>query len=152
MQQPGMSPIVKTMSRIATGFILLFGIYVVLYGHLSPGGGFAGGVVLAAGLILLVLAFGGEFTNQLFSERAVTVWESGGALGFLCIALLGYFAGMFFFNFLGKGTPFHLLSGGMIPLSNLAIGAKVGSGLFGVFLALAIFRLREPRGSEELIE
>jgi len=150
--QPGMSLIVKTISRIVAGFILLFGIYVVLYGHLSPGGGFAGGVVLAAGLMLLVLAFGEPLVRQLFAERAVTFWEVGGALAFLCIAMLGYIAGGFFMNFLGRGRPFDLVSAGTIPLSNLAIGAKVGSGLFGVFLALAIFRLHGRRGSEDLIE
>ena len=56
----GMSPIVQTVSGWVKGFILVFGIYLVLYGHLTPGGGFGGGVVLAMALVLLVLAHGKE--------------------------------------------------------------------------------------------
>ena len=136
----GMSLIVKTITRLVSSFILLFGIYIVLYGHVSPGGGFAGGVILAAGLILILLAFGKEQTLKLVSHSASVTWDSAGALGFLAIAVLGYLAGDFFINFLGPGEPYELASAGTIPLSNVAIGAKVGAGLFGVFLALAIFR------------
>ena len=56
--QGGMSLIVKTVTRWLKAFLLLFGIYLVLYGHLSPGGGFSGGVVVASAFILLVLANG----------------------------------------------------------------------------------------------
>ena len=137
----GMSLIVKTITRLIASFIMLFGIYIVLYGHVSPGGGFAGGVILAAGLILILLAFGREQTLKLISHSASLSWDSGGALAFLAIALLGYLAGDFFINFtLFKGEPYQLVSAGTIPLSNVAIGAKVGAGLFGVFLALAMFR------------
>lgn len=136
----GMSPIVKTVTRLATSFITLYGVYIVLYGHVSPGGGFAGGTILAAGLILLVLAFGKERTEQIISHNAAMRWDTGGALAFLGIALLGYVAGTFFINFLAMGEPYRLASAGIIPLANAAIGAKVGAGLFGVFLALAIYR------------
>ncbi|UCD28574.1 MAG: hypothetical protein JSV03_16075 [Planctomycetota bacterium] len=135
-----MSLIVKTITRLVTSFIMLFGIYIVLYGHVSPGGGFAGGVILAAGLILLLLAFGKERTLTVISHGDSVTWDSAGALAFLAVAVLGYLAGDFFINFLGHGQPYQLASAGTIPLNNLAIGAKVGAGLFGVFLALAIFR------------
>ncbi len=52
----GMSLIVKTVNRWLKGFILLFGIYLVLYGHLTPGGGFPGGVVIACAFMLITLA------------------------------------------------------------------------------------------------
>ncbi|MDI6606195.1 MAG: MnhB domain-containing protein, partial [Candidatus Omnitrophota bacterium] len=54
----GMSLIVKTITRLTVGLILLFGIYIVLHGHLSPGGGFAGGVIIALSFVHLMLAFG----------------------------------------------------------------------------------------------
>jgi len=136
----GMSLIVKTVTRLVTSFITMYGIYVVLYGHVSPGGGFAGGTILAAGLILVLLAFGKERTEQIVSHRAALEWDSGGALAFLVIAALGYVAGSFFINLQALGEPYHLASAGTIPLSNVAIGAKVGAGLFGAFLALAVFR------------
>jgi multisubunit Na+/H+ antiporter MnhB subunit len=135
-----MSLIVKTVARLAVSFITVFGIYIVLYGHVSPGGGFAGGTILAAGLILLLLAFGRERTRHIVTHDAVMTWDSAGALGFLAVAALGYVAGGFFFNFLSGGHPYHLASAGTIPLSNVAIGAKVGAGLFGMFWALAAFR------------
>jgi len=136
----GMSLIVKTMARLVSCFIVLFGIYIVLYGHVSPGGGFAGGVIIAAGFILLLLAFGKEETLKIVTHSKSVTWDSVGALAFLLVAVLGYFVGDFFLNFLPKGEHYQLASAGAIPLSNLAIGAKVGAGLFGVFLALAIFR------------
>ncbi|UCD28593.1 MAG: hypothetical protein JSV03_16175 [Planctomycetota bacterium] len=136
----GMSLIVKTITRLVTSFITLFGIYIVLYGHVSPGGGFAGGVILSAGMILLLLAFGREQTMKIISHSALVIWDSAGALAFLTVAVVGYLAGDFFINFLSTGEPYRLASAGTIPLSNMAIGAKVGAGLFGVFLALAIFR------------
>jgi len=140
-----MSLIVKTVTRLASSFIMVYGIYVVLYGHVSPGGGFAGGAILAAGLILLLLAFGRTQTEAIISHGSVMKWDSGGALAFLAIAMLGYLAGSFFLNFLSNGEPYRLASAGTIPLSNAAIGVKVGAGLFGVFLALAMFRSTRSR-------
>ena len=143
----GMSLVVKTITRLLAGFILLYGLYVVIYGHLSPGGGFAGGVVLASGLILVVLAFGRRFMVQFVSERGAGLWDSAGALAFLTIAVLGYLAGRFFQNLLHRGTAFELFSGGTIPLSNVAIGIKVAAGLFVVFVVLAAFRMNGAGGS-----
>ncbi len=57
----GMTVIVKTISSWVKVLIFLFGIYIILFGHLTPGGGFAGGVILASSYVLLMLAFGKEF-------------------------------------------------------------------------------------------
>ena len=54
----GMSVIVKTITRFTVGLILLYGIYILTHGHLSPGGGFAGGVISALSFIHLMLAYG----------------------------------------------------------------------------------------------
>jgi multisubunit Na+/H+ antiporter MnhB subunit len=143
----GMSLIVKTVTRLVASFIVLFGIYIVLHGHISPGGGFAGGAILAAAMILLLLAFGRERTQSILWHRGAVAWDCGGAIAFLAIAVLGFVAGSFFVNFLVAGetytipgVPYTLASAGTIPLCNAAIGAKVGGGLFGVFIALATFR------------
>ena len=144
-EHAGMTLIVKNTARLVTGFIAVFGIYIALTGHLSPGGGFAGGVILAAAAVLVVLAFGKEFASGMVTEVRCHAWDAGGALGFLAVAVLGYLSGSFFANFLvGEGTSqrlHELLSGGTIPLSNLAILVKVGAGLAGAFLALSGFRL-----------
>ncbi|MBS4015913.1 MAG: cation:proton antiporter [Candidatus Latescibacteria bacterium] len=133
-----MSVIVKTISRILAGFIFLYGSYIILHGHLTPGGGFAGGVIIAASFILLVLSFGAAEIKEKSSYTFSSIFESLGGLMFLILALLGLFAGTFFFtNIISKGAPLKLLSAGIIPLANIAIGMKVGAGLLSIFLALA---------------
>ncbi len=143
MKEPekGMTLIVKTITRLTVGLILLYGIYIVLHGHLSPGGGFAGGVIIALSFIHLMLAFGKEVALKKLSQSTASILESLGALMFLTIALLGFLGGYFFFNFfLNKGQPFRLFSAGTIPLCNIAISFKVGAGLFAIFAALILFR------------
>jgi len=136
----GMSLIVKSITRLVAGFIAIFGVYTVFYGHVSPGGGFAGGVIVAGAMVLIVLAFGEEFSRKVLPHGTAKVSDALGAMGFLAVALFGYMAGGFFVNFLPRGEPGTLFSAGTIPISNLAIGVKVGAGLFSVFLALALFR------------
>ena len=134
-QRPGMTLIVKTITRLTVGLILLFGIYIVLHGHLTPGGGFAGGVIIALSFIHLMLAFGKEVALKKLSQPVASFFESLGAILFVSIALLGFTGGYFFLNFLNKGKPFTLFSAGAIPLYNIAICFKVGAGLFLVVAA-----------------
>jgi len=136
----GMSVIVKTVARLVASFILIFGIYIVLYGHITPGGGFAGGIIIACSLVLMLLAFGRQVVFGFVGERSPKIWDCVGALAFLLIATAGYFGDSFFHNLFAKGEPFRLLSAGTIPLSNIAIGVKVSAGLFGVYLVLTRFR------------
>ena len=118
----------------------MYGLYVTATGHLAPGGGFVGGVIIMAGIAMMVLAFGGERARELMREHRCQMLEGLGALAFIVIALLGFFAigGCFFMNFLPTGKVHELNSGGMIPLSNAAIAVKVGAGLTGIFLALVL--------------
>ena len=134
-----MTPIVKTVIRFAMGIIVIFGVYIVLYGHLTPGGGFAGGVILACGYIVLTLAFGRELALKKMGDTAASILDNTGALAFLVIGLLGFTGGYFFLNFIDHGKLFELFSSGTIPLCNIAIGIKVMSSLFAIFIALAIF-------------
>ena len=143
----GMSPIVKTVTRWVSPFILAFGIYVALTGHLTPGGGFPGGVIIAGCFILLMLAYGKDKVYGLFNLKSASVTDSLASLSFLCMGLLGYvFGGGFLTNFIQSGLPgraFGLLSGGNMPIINIAIGFKVGGSLFVVFAYLALFRAIE---------
>jgi len=139
----GMTLIVKVITRLTVGLILLFGIYIVLHGHLTPGGGFAGGVIIALSFIHLMLAYGRDFTLKRMSESKASFMESIGAVIFLAIALVGLIGGGYFFlNFFSdKGEPFALFSAGIIPLCNIAISLKVGGGLFAIFIALIFFKI-----------
>jgi multicomponent Na+:H+ antiporter subunit B len=134
----GMTVIVKTITRLIAAFIFLYGVYIVLHGHLTPGGGFAGGVIIATAFVLLILSFGTIEMKEETSYVFGSIFESIGGLMFILIASFGLILGSFFFlNFIPKGTPLRLVSAGIIPLCNIAIGIKVGAGLFSIFLALA---------------
>jgi|LSQX01.2.fsa_nt_gb multicomponent Na+:H+ antiporter subunit B len=139
----GMSEIVKGISKIVFPFIMLFGIALVLYGHINPGGGFSGGVVLAGGFVLLLLAFGKDYVFKVFPPKIARFFDSLGALGFLCIAVLGFTGGHFFYNFLNKGRLFHLWSGGTMVFANIAIGIKICSALFVGISVLSMARLEK---------
>ncbi|MCE5251150.1 hypothetical protein LLG96_13115 [bacterium] len=141
----GMTLIVKTITRLVLGFIIVFAANIVLYGHITPGGGFAGGVMLACAIILLILAFGKKTALDIVGEKALSAWDSIGALGFLSIALIGFSGGFFFTNFIMRGTPLRLISGGTVMWSNIAIGIKVSACLVAVFIALVMFRLEHKR-------
>ena len=146
MKQPGMTLIVKTVTRLTVGLIFLFGVYIILHGHISPGGGFAGGVIIALSFIHLMLALGKREVFKRLDEARASLLESLGAVIFLSIALLGFIGGYFFLNFFAKkGMPFHLFSGGIIPLCNMAISLKVGAGLFIIVIVLVLFRFGEQK-------
>lgn len=138
----GMTLIVKNTTRLIAGLIFLYGIYIIVHGHLTPGGGFAGGVILAGSFILLILAFGSDFLNLVKEESGSTLYENLAVLVALFLALSGFVfgAGIFFQNWMPKGTPGELISGGMLPLYNIFIGIEVAASIFSIFLALIIFK------------
>ncbi|MBN1125456.1 MAG: hypothetical protein JXA82_10645 [Sedimentisphaerales bacterium] len=152
----GMTIIVKNISSWIKILIFLFGIYITLFGHLTPGGGFAGGVILASSYILLTLAFGKRVTDENLPLWLASRLDCIGALLFLAISLVGFLFGasFFFYNFIQQkylaqhASDFHLVSAGTIPLSNFAIALKVGASLFMVFLVLSTFRPGEPAQQE----
>jgi multisubunit Na+/H+ antiporter MnhB subunit len=146
-EKQGMSIIVKTTSRIILWVIFLYGIYIILFGHLSPGGGFGGGVVLALGFLSIVLAYGRSFALKWLSIPHLEKAEAGAPLLFLVIGLLGVVAGgAFLQNFMSKGSLFHLYSSGVIPFLNIVIGLKVGLSLFLVVWALTEY---DPEDGDE---
>jgi len=153
----GMTTIVKTVSGWVKILIFLFGIYIVLFGHLTPGGGFAGGVILASSYVLIMLAFGRESVESYMPMPLASKLDCVGALMFIAIALFGFFYGAasFFWNYVQntiyatKQSTFDLLSAGTIPLSNIAIGLKVGASLFLVIFILSIYRPSVSQKNEE---
>ena len=123
------SLILRTGSRILFPLILLFGVYIFIHGHLTPGGGFQGGAIIASGFLLMYLAFPRKSINK----RTSNIIESVSGLVFVGIGLLGLvFSGYFLTNFLPKGVPNTLFSSGIIPIIYIAIGLKVGLELTGI--------------------
>jgi len=138
----GMTSIVKTVTRIVVGVIFIYGVYVITHGHLTPGGGFAGGAIVAGAFILLVLAFGSDVLKLKTKEEGSSVFESLAILLFLILALGGFIlgTGIFLNNYFPKGIIGELISAGVIPLYNIAVGIEVAAALFTIFLALVIFK------------
>ena len=143
-EEKGMTLIVKTAARLTAGVILIYGIFIIIHGHVSPGGGFAGGVIIALAFVLIMLAFGKEFSMKNVSVSTASFFESLGAMMFLAIALTGFLGGYFFLNFFtNKGKPFTAFSAGIIPLCNIAISLKVGAGLFAIFVVLITLKFKK---------
>jgi multisubunit Na+/H+ antiporter MnhB subunit len=139
----GMTIIVKKVTQMICGVLFLYGIYIILHGHLTPGGGFAGGTIIAGSFILLILAFGSEFLSLKKEETGSSILESSAILAFLIIPVIGMFLagfGIFFVNYLPKGRLGHLLSAGFAPLFNISVGMEVAAALVTIFLALLIYR------------
>jgi len=141
-EKRGMSLIVKTVAHLLCAFILLFGICIVMYGHLTPGGGFAGGVIIACAFVLLTLAEGHAVAKRTVNHAAASALDCAGALLFLVVGLAGLYASaehVFFRNFIptARAAWFHLWSSGIILICNLGIGLKVGMSLLLVFSVLA---------------
>jgi len=147
-----MSLTVRTVARWLKGPILLFGIYMVLYGHITPGGGFGGGVVIALAFILITIVSGESASLHLFSKGVSSRLDSVGLLIFLALGWLGtwWASGYFFNNFIAtpETAQFTLLSGGIMPMENIALGLKVASALFLVFTVLTAFQIVEQEAGE----
>ena len=122
----GASTLLGTVALVLIPLIVALGCYVVLHGALTPGGGFQGGVVLAAGPLAILL--GGRYLmmKRLAPETAVETLESVGAAGYTLMGIGGLiFAAVFFENFLPLGQPGHLLSAGTMPINSVAVGIEV---------------------------
>lgn len=137
-QNDGMTVIVKTITRVTVWIILLYGLYIVFHGHLSPGGGFGGGVIIALAFLNVMLAYGRGFTSQWIKIGFLQDVEATSALMFLVLGILGIsLGGAFLANFISKGKLFDLISSGTILPLNIIIGIKVGMSLFLVVWGLA---------------
>jgi len=146
----GMSKIVKTISSIIFPFILIYGLYVIAHGHLTPGGGFQGGAVVTSGLAMILVAYGSVWTMGKIKEKNLSLFESLGAICFILLAFLGLGFGAVFFNNFLVGSDFlfgtipatgsglaDINTGGVLPLMNFAVGLKVIVGLFVIVLVMA---------------
>lgn len=136
--EPKNDLILQKCACLLVPLILIFGIYIVLNGHLSPGGGFSGGAVLGSGLILYLNAFGFKKIERFFTEkvyRRITL----GALTFYCLAKsYSFFTGANHLNSgIPLGTPGAILSSGLILPLNICVGLVVACTMYAFY---ALFR------------
>ncbi len=121
--------IVRTGVKIIFPLMFLLGIYIVVHGHLTPGGGFQGGAVIATAVLLKFLAY----KDYKLNHTGLSLLESFAGISFLLIGLVGLLTnGSFLTNFLNNGTLGTLFSAGIIPVVYILIGIKVGAELSGI--------------------
>lgn len=149
-----MSVIVRTIANILFCFIIIFGLYLIMHGHLSSGGGFQGGVFISASAILLFVAYGCKFAEEKYSEKVFSFLKSTGALGFTGLAFAGIGTAFFYNIFwheqiLFYGPPGTLFSAGIIPFMNIAVGSNVLGGIITGIFALALFLTAKGKGGAE---
>lgn len=128
-------PIVTTVCRLIVPIILVFGIYIILNGHLSPGGGFSGGAILAAGLIIFAMVWGEVNAAQLISRKVVRTIT----LVSLCFYALSktysfYTGANHLHSIISPGTPGAILSGGLILPLNVAVGFVVCCTMYSFYM------------------
>jgi multicomponent Na+:H+ antiporter subunit B len=122
----GASDSLRLMSLILIPLLVSLGVYLVLHGALTPGGGFQAGVVCAAGPLSILLAGRYLALKRAAPEWALEAVDSLGAAAYTLIGLGGLiFAGIYLKNFLPLGSSGHLLSAGMMPLNSIAVGIEV---------------------------
>ena len=139
--EPHYDPILQKSAAFLVPVILLFGIYVVLNGHLSPGGGFSGGAILGAALMLFRMSFGMKSTRRFFTYKTFST--------VVFLALLFYASAKSYVFYTGGngleshiplGTPGAILSSGLILPLDICVGAIVSCTMYTFF---ALFRRGE---------
>ena len=147
------SMILKLISFPVSIILICLGIMTILGGHITPGGGFQGGAMIAGGIILSVLVYGIGNSPLELSHLYIEVLESVGALGFVIFGLIGLFVGGFYLYNVGTDllnvvpqaiqTVFHypdVTNAGIIPYLNIFVGLKVFAGLSAIAIAFAGFK------------
>ena len=114
-----------------TPFIMIYGIYILFNGHLTPGGGFSGGTILGTGLVLCSLAYGPEKVSKFFTSKVISA---------TCCSALAFYAIIKVYSFMigatggttgiPLGTPGNILSGGLILPLNISIGLVVACTIY----------------------
>ncbi len=126
--------ILKTGSRFLFPLMFLFGIYIIAHGHLTPGGGFPGGVIIATGFFVILLTS----ESVAFNKTLMSVLEGLAGLSFIGLGVAGLLGpgNSFLQNFLPLGEFNTVFSAGIIPLIYAVVGIKVGAELSSVVYAM----------------
>jgi multicomponent Na+:H+ antiporter subunit B len=126
----GASEALRALALVLVPSLLALGVYIVVHGQITPGGGFQGGVILATAPLAVFLAGRYLRMRAVAPHTVVEIGDAVGAAGYAVVGLGGLvFVGIFFKNFLPLGIPGHLLSAGQIDVASVAVGLEV-SGAF----------------------
>ena len=134
MYEPKNDVILQHIAAFLVPMILLYGVYGVMNGHISPGGGFSGGAVMGAALILYLNAFGFKRTQRFFTFKTFKT-VSVCALSFYALSkAYSFFTGANHLpSIITPGNPGDLFSAGLIPYLNIAVGAVVCCTMYAFY-------------------
>ena len=141
--------IVKCGADMLLPFALVFGVYVILFGTVSPGGGFQGGVIVASACLLLYLAYGYKTASECINMEVLRVNEAVGAILYTLLGVCGLVLGVRFCQnvFFDSSAVGDLASAGTITFMSWAVGYKVLTGVG--FLLLLMLGLLAPGSDDE---
>lgn len=129
--EPKNDIILQTAARILVPPIFIFGIYIILAGHLGPGGGFSGGAVIGAGLILYLNAFGFAKTERFFTAKTYRIMSFGALACYSLAKSYSFYTGANGIeSVIPLGTPGAILSSGLILLLNICVGVVVAGTMY----------------------
>lgn len=132
--EPENDSILKKSALLIVPLILIFGLYVILNGHISPGGGFSGGAILGAGLILFLSAFGFQTAEKVLNAKTVKIITLVSLLVYCLAKSYSFFTGA---NHLESGiplgTPGAILSSGLILVLNICVGMVVACTMYSFY-------------------
>lgn len=136
--EPKNDMILQGVAFVLCPIIFIFGIYIILNGHLSPGGGFSGGAIMGAGLILYVCSFGFKRTQQFFNEHIYKIAKITALCMYGLIGTYFYMTGANGIeNHIPLGIAGHILSSGIILPINICVGLEVACTMYAFY---ALFR------------
>lgn len=132
--------ILREITALLLPVIQMYGIYIILHGHLSPGGGFAGGMILGVSMVLYLLAFGLDSCLRKVPHKMSSFLESVGTFWYAAVGLVGVMRGTSFLMNKGAGiplgTPGELFSSGLILIITIGVGIKVAATMLSLFYTL----------------
>ncbi len=136
--EPKNDIIIQKVAGFLVPVVFVFGIYVILNGHLSPGGGFSGGAILGAGLIMYVSAFGFKKTQRFMNEQVYKVAKVSALCFYVaCLSYYFYMGSHGLDNHIPLGTPGNIISSGLILFINIFVGTEVACTMYAFY---ALFR------------
>ncbi|MCK9479834.1 MAG: sodium:proton antiporter [Firmicutes bacterium] len=132
--------ILKHIAAIILPFICIYGFYVILHGHISPGGSFAGGIIVGLSFIAFITIYGSRKGHAQMPDKVLVFMESYGTLWYGIMGMIGIFKGVpFLANKLAGvnlGAPWALSSGGLISLIGIGVGIRVTSTIITLFFTM----------------
>ncbi len=133
--EPKNDVILQTAARILTPFLMIFGIYVILCGHLGPGGGFSGGAIIGSGLILYLSAFGFKKTERFFTAKTYAISSFCALACYSLSKCYSFYTGANGIeSIIPLGTPGAILSSGLILVLNICVGIVVAGTMYTFYV------------------